>query len=208
MRYFALLMLCWLAFACQPLKQSNEFTLADDTNTVEIGGAELLPISFTDVTPAHVVIAANYVGITETAHNTGPEIDRFLASVGLPAGNPWCAAFVSYTLEQADVESPSVRSGLASHFIKENSIDARKFNRGVYKPEPGDLLVWRRGNTIFGHLGIVESHEGKTLFTIEGNTSPGATGANGSGVFRRDRSVQPAAHFRITHFTNVRYATR
>lgn len=34
------------------------------------------------------------VGVTETAPNSGPEIDEWLRLVGLPPGNEWCAATV------------------------------------------------------------------------------------------------------------------
>jgi len=203
MRSFVLLMLCWLAFACQPLDAYTE-PLPDKTGYIIVEGAELP--SITSI-PAHVEIAQQYVGVTEITHNSSPEIDRFLASVNLRPGNPWCAAFVSYTLSEANVSYPPTRSGLARHFIRNTSIDAREFVRGTYTPEHGDIIVWKRGNTIFGHLAILESFEDQTLFTIEGNTSPGATGSTGDGVYRRERTVNPGAYFRITHFTNVRYAT-
>lgn len=34
------------------------------------------------------------LGVKETSHNSGPEIDDWLRLVGLPPGNEWCAATV------------------------------------------------------------------------------------------------------------------
>ena len=38
---------------------------------------------------------------TETGCNTGVDVDKFLASAGVAPGNPWCASFVTWSLEQS-----------------------------------------------------------------------------------------------------------
>lgn len=159
--------------------------------------------------PPHLETALSFEGVTElTGANDGPDIKRFLAAVGLNAGNPYCAAFISFCLDSARVDRPKVRSGLASHFITGNSTPAREVLRGTVEIFPGTILIWRKGNTIYGHAGFVISQEGPARFTtIEANTGAGAYGnqRDGDGVWRREREIQPGSYFRITDFTRVQY---
>lgn len=160
----------------------------------------------TALMPAHLEIAISYVGITETAPNSGPAIDDFLRHVGHRPGAPWCAAFVSHTLSAAGAQAPATRTALASRFIDRTSIDAKHVLRGTYDPSPGDIVVWRRGDTVFGHVGLLVSSSRSALRTVEGNTGP--EGGGPDGVWERWRTISPGNHFRITHFTPVSYAAR
>lgn len=185
-----------------------------DSTTVVTELDQLIEIPITpeqnvDETP-HLTLAATYVGTQElTGENDGPEVERFLESVGLQAGNPYCAAFISYVLDETSgIDKPTVRSGLASHFITDESINARHVLRGVEQVDPGSIVIWQRGNTIYGHAGFIEEQEGTNQFsTIEANTSSGVYGnqADGDGVWRRSRTIQPGNYFRITRFTPVAY---
>lgn len=158
----------------------------------------------------HADTAAAYIGTFEWGTNAGPDVERFLASVGLPVGNPWCAAFASYCLDAARPEpsAPHTRSGLASRFIARSSNKASDVLYGRYAPERGDLVIWRRGNTIYGHIGIVDDWDGACGYVIEGNTSSGIYGSqrDGDGVHRRYRCIEPGNYFRIVSFTRVVYA--
>lgn len=160
-------------------------------------------------TPLHLSVALEYEGVTEVAHNTGPEIDQFLANVGLESGLNYCAAFVSYVLDKADVTMPTVRSGVAQHFITDQSISAKEVLRGTATIPKGDILVWKRGNTWQGHTGFtLEDWSGPDGITIEANTSPGVRASPGDsqGVHVKERTIQPGNYFRITHFTPVKYS--
>lgn len=159
-------------------------------------------------TPLHLSVALEYEGVTEVAANTGPEIDLFLANLGLDAGLNYCAAFVSYALDQANPQQPNVRSGVAQHFITDASINAKQILRGTHTAPEGSVVVWKRGNTWQGHAGFtLEDWQGAEGWTIEANTSPGplADQRNGDGIYRKQRTIQPASYFRITHFTPVYY---
>ena len=152
------------------------------------------------------------MGTQELEQNAGPEVERFLSSVGLARGNPYCAAFVSFTLTKQDgtmhpVLRPTIRSGLASKFITRRSIKASHVLQGTKTPEPGDIIIWRKGNTIFGHAGIVLEWKGACGKTIEANTSSGVYGsqADGDGVWIRERCIEPGNYFRIVAFTPVLY---
>ena len=162
--------------------------------------------------PAHVDTALAYVGTVERGGaNRGPRVERFLRSVGLGPGQPWCAAFVSYALDAAGIRGPLdgrgrvVRSGLAARFITARGIRASEALRGTRTVPDGSVVIWRRGSGPFGHAGLVLRWRGARGETVEGNTSSGASGsqADGDGVWRRTRTIQPGSHFRIVSFTPV-----
>lgn len=157
--------------------------------------------------PAHADTAWAYVGTTEVGTNCGPEVRAFLASTGLGCGYPWCAAFVSYALTRAGADVPRVRSAATRRFILRESIDARRVLRGQHRPKAGTLVVWRKGNTPYGHIGIVMGWDRACGSTVEGNTSSGNRGhqRDGDGVWHRWRCIHPGSYFRITHFTPVEY---
>ncbi len=51
-------------------------------------------------------IYTSQIGIREKQPNSGPAVEEYLRYVGLPKGNPWCAAFVCWVLGKAGVENP------------------------------------------------------------------------------------------------------
>jgi len=157
--------------------------------------------------PTHITIAESYIGTTENSNmNDGAKVMTFQHFVGLEQGQPYCAAFVSYVLDSAKVESPSVRSGLAQHFIRSNSISAKQVLRGAYTPEAGMIIVWKRGNGPFGHAGfLVAMQEKKSLLTIEANVWNNKRSRQG--IWYKTRTIMPGNYFRITHFTPVNYAS-
>ena len=156
----------------------------------------------------HVDTLRAYIGHTETESNSSPHVDRFLASVGLDPGYPWCAAFVSYGLDKADADYPPVRSALSRDFVTSRSVKARRvITRNLTIP-PGWIITWRRGNTIYGHTEVATQWKGKSGISIGGNTTPpGGEGAdwNGGGVYEKERNINPGSYFRITDFTPVDY---
>ena len=148
-------------------------------------------------------IAYGFVGVKEEGNNGGYWVTRFLKSVGLKSGNPWCAAFVSFCLDSAKVTTLKTRSGLARHFITRNkTIKATKVVTQNMELPQGTVVVWRRGTTMSGHVGFTDNWKGKSGTTIEGNTTSGKSGSqwNGGGVWYRKRTINPYDHFRITDF--------
>ena len=161
--------------------------------------------------PAHLDTALTYVGVTESGgKNTGVEIDRFLASVGLGGGYAWCAAFVSYCLEvaQPSPASPAVRSALARHFkVPGYAIDIRTAVASNMKYQQGWIVGWKRGHTIFGHVGFIIEGQGANMITVEGNTSPGNRGSqsDGGGVHIRNRQYVASNYLRMDWILPVTY---
>jgi len=148
-------------------------------------------------------IAYGFVGTKEEGNNSGYWVTRYLKSVGLRPGNPWCAAFVSFCLDSAKIKTMRVRSGLARHFITKNkTIRATKVVNSNMDIPMGTVVIWRRGTTMFGHVGFTDKWKGRSGTTIEGNTTSGKSGNqwNGGGVWYRKRTINPYNHFRITDF--------
>jgi hypothetical protein len=164
-----------------------------------------------------VNIAKSYVGIKETKKNSSPLIDKFLYNVNSKPGNPWCSAFVSWCLDSANITTLKIRSALARNFIiksnksmlniKAKSISAKKVIINNMDVPSGSIIVWRKGQTIFGHVGIVNTWNKNKGITIEGNTSPDnysntyKNQYNGQGVYIKKRYIIPTNYFRITDFT-------
>lgn len=140
-------------------------------------------------------VAISQVGVLEVppGSNRGPEVDAYLASVSVPPGQYWCAAFVYWCFERAasalDRENPVCRTaGCLDHWQKAETRGARRIpvEQAAADPSlimPGQVFIIDHGLGR-GHTGIVERVEGGMLVTVEGNTNEGGSG-NGIGVFRR-----------------------
>ncbi len=169
------------------------------------------PVSSTR--PRHVVVALGEVGTVEaTGRNDGAKVEAYLSAVGLHRGAPWCGAFVAWVLDRAGANGPldargqRVRTGVALGYrAGVGTVDARLVQRGVWRPPEGALVVWRRGTSWQGHVGVVEWWDRRCGYTVEGNTSSGARGSqrDGDGVWRRRRCVEPGAALRIVAFVPV-----
>lgn len=96
---------------------------------------------------------------------------------------PWCAAFVSWLYRDCQYLCKKTAS------CAEMLVWFEKKNQIVKDPKPGDIVFFkfstnqRRTN----HVGIVESVDGKSICTIEGNTSL-TSNDNGGKVMLRKRT--------------------
>lgn len=140
--------------------------------------------------PSRVVeIATGELGVREIGtSNTGREVNRYLASVGLGPGYPWCAAFVYWCYEKAckeqDIPNPLPKSAYVPDYFNW----ANRNDLLTRQPEPGDLVVFY--NTALGryaHIGLVRS-VGAKVRTVEGNTNLSGS-RSGIGVFSLERGL-------------------
>jgi CHAP domain/Putative peptidoglycan binding domain len=141
-------------------------------------------------------VAVKQLGVMEDppGSNKGPVVDQYLASVGLPPGLFWCAAFVYWSFDKASTahgkKNPLVKTGhVMTHW---NKTPAKKITMSdaVNKPsliKPGQIFIMNTGGSA-GHTGIVEKVEGGFIHTIEGNSNH-AGSRNGIGVFRLQRKI-------------------
>ena len=157
-----------------------------------------------------VQVAQLYVGHREAAPNRSPLIDYWNRRLGVPLGSPYCATFVSFCLDSAGVARPRVRAALAIRF----NIVGWSRRPDWMRPtelQRGWILVWRRGSTWQGHVGIVYKGTRRGVWTIEANTTPGRSTPQrereGDGVWKRwrewQRNVFSGNAFRIIAVTPV-----
>ena len=161
-----------------------------------------VPASASDPLLAAVLaFAASQLGVMEKppGSNRGPEVDRYLRSVGLDptrGSYPWCAAFVYYCFKQAAARlgcrNPAIRTAsVLDHWsragqagITRVTAAAAHLNESLVKP--GLVFLIDTGDPGgAGHAGLVSGVAAGKLVTIEGNTNDGGS-REGVGVFRRD----------------------
>lgn len=132
------------------------------------------------------------IGVRErTGRNDGKEVEKYLATVGLGKGHPWCAAFVKWCLLQGNIIEARVINGMA---LSTEKRDAIVYRQGRYfgKVKSADVftLFYRKLNRI-GHTGFVHgwaNKEAGSIFTVEGNTNSGGS-RDGDGVYLRVRQI-------------------
>lgn len=153
------------------------------------------------LTPALLVAAANsFIGLAEEGgDNHGQMIERFLAAVHQPPGEPWCAAFVyhvGYYSHYNHVSRISSWPLPATASCYELGLFAERKGVLTHWPEVGDVfLKYNRKLGRFAHTGIVVGvDEGDPLedvgvhvcTTIEGNTNDDGS-RNGTATLRKVR---------------------
>jgi hypothetical protein len=131
-----------------------------------------------------IEIAARYIGTRETAPNRGPQVEAWLAGVGLPGGFPWCVAFAHGCFGEACAElgliSPVPRTSSGHRLWDMAPSDRRRPN-----PAPGYVYVLDHGHAK-SHVGIVEALDelGGVGSEISGNTFDERGGREGNQVAR------------------------
>ncbi len=140
-----------------------------------------------DVTTAARVldIARDQIGVKESPANSN--VCKFSRWYPM-AGSPWCAMFVSWVLDQAQIE------GFKHAYTPSGAALFQQRHRWfTANPKPGDVVYFDFPDSLarIQHVGFVEKVNGDgSIVAIEGNTSAGASGSqdNGGGVFRRTRT--------------------
>jgi CHAP domain-containing protein len=137
-----------------------------------------------------VKVATSQLGVQERAPNAGPEVDRYLAAAGAPSGSPWCAGFVTWSLQQTGHELPGTGWAAVSNWVHA----AQTGQHGLQivsaaEARPGDIVAydWGHGTDFAadGHIGLLESGvEGGRFIALEGNS--------GDAVARMGRSMSEA----------------
>ena len=145
------------------------------------------------------------LGVRETTgKNDGQRVEQYLRYVGLKKGDPWCAAFVCWVFDQAEVANP--RTGWSPGLFPKDKVIwnrqqvaagrvavAGKIAAGsavTSLPQKGDVFgIWFPDKNRIAHVGFVDSWSEKWLITVEGNTNE-AGSREGDGVWRKRRLVR------------------
>lgn len=132
-------------------------------------------------------VARGQLGVHEVGANTGPEVNRFLAAADTAPGNPWCASFVTWSLEQSGHELPGDGWAAVQHWVGAASAGEHGLSLvDAAHARPGDIVAYDwGGDSDFGqdgHIGFLESKvEGGQFTAVEGNAN--------DAVSRMQRSV-------------------
>jgi hypothetical protein len=135
------------------------------------------------LTEAALAFAVSQIGVHEQGgNNTGPEVDLYLASVGLDPGFSWCASFVYYCFKQAAQQlaltNPCPKTGAGLRLWKLADTGWKDSN-----PVPGAIYVLDHGSGT-SHVGLIETVDsGNVLTEISGNTNRSGS-RNGDSVWR------------------------
>jgi hypothetical protein len=124
------------------------------------------------------------IGVRQVGDNTGPEIDLYLAAVGLGPGYPWCGAFVGWGYKEHNLTIPNGAAYTPNWFPNRMTIP----NKEALTGDVGGIYFSSLGR--IAHIVVFEEDfdNGKNLIqSIEGNTND--TGSRtGDGVYRKYRS--------------------
>jgi CHAP domain-containing protein len=148
-------------------------------------------------------VAFSQLGVEEAAghKNSGKDVEKYLAAVGLGPGYPWCMAFVYWCYNQAAIEL-----GIANFLIKTGGVmhqwneqqAQRKIlldkvikNPGIIQPGAVFIMDYGKGT---GHTGLVERIHNGLIETIEGNTNDEGS-REGYEVCRRTRKLESVKGF-------------
>lgn len=132
------------------------------------------------------------IGVREaTGNNDGEDVEKYLKTVWLGPGYPWCAAFVKWCLKPFNVADYSKITGAAASL---NRPDKHVYFNKKFLTEilPGDVFtLWYNSLGRIGHTGFTNGWANRAAglaYTVEGNTNGGGS-RDGDGVYLRIRAV-------------------
>lgn len=140
-----------------------------------------------------IQVAVSQLGVSEIpkGSNAGPDVEKYLKSVGLGKGYSWCMAFVFWCTEQAAVKTASINPLKKTAGVLDQ-YNSRK-NLVTTIPTPGAIFIMDFGKGQ-GHTGFVEKVVADTIHTIEGNTNDDGS-REGYEVCRRTRKTNTIKAF-------------
>lgn len=132
-------------------------------------------------------IYRSQIGVRElSGRNDGRQVEIFLASCKLTKGNPWCAAFVTWTFKTAGVKT--VISGYSPVWFPAGKTIYTRGARSNTTPGTADVFgIWFASKKRIAHVGFIDDWpQGNYAITVEGNTNE-AGSREGDGVYRKRR---------------------
>ncbi|HPD33898.1 MAG TPA: hypothetical protein PKV40_06115 [Candidatus Kapabacteria bacterium] len=137
-------------------------------------------------------IAIAQVGTIEKSNRNDGAVEKYWRAVGLTAPSPYCAAGVYFCFAEGCKQLnlpishiPIPRTGLAQAIYNYAKSNGKK---QIYKAKIHNLIVWRKGQTTFGHIErIINVQEAGWVHTVAFNVKNEATGKEG--VFIKKRNI-------------------
>jgi hypothetical protein len=139
-----------------------------------------------------IAVARRLAFVRETdGPNRGAWVEYLLRESKGNAGDPWCAAFVSFVLDVAYFGKPPLPSTTATRVLLAAARAQGWTLAAGEPPAPEDLFFYVRADGTPHHVGIVTSEGGAPLAGIAGNTSEDGRSSEGTGVFEHGLAVDP-----------------
>ena len=128
--------------------------------------------------PRRCAIAKTQHGVREVGGaNRGPQVEEYLAAAKVAPGNPWCASFITWSLEKAGHKMPGGGWAAVQTWVR----NAEQGNNGLQivsaeDARPGDIVAYDWGGQndfgADGHIGFLDSTVKDGKFTaLEGNNA-------------------------------------
>lgn len=167
--------------------------------------------------PKHLELLLPYANkLKEVGNNQGfndKDFEAKIKKVGWYKGAYYCAFGVKVGLVEAGVKLPKKLQGLARDYynLSKNKISITDVLAGNYKEliAVGDLVVWQKGDTNTGHIGIVvELYDNYKMLVLEFNTSPDDKKSqdNGDGCYLKVRTIgRGTLGFHIYGFAKIEF---
>lgn len=117
-------------------------------------------------------LALSQVGVRElTGNNDGKQVERYLRSVGLKKGQPWCAAFMAWLHNERGIPNPE--SAWSPDWFRTNVVfDKFDKNQLDFESRPGQVFgLWFSSKKRIAHVGLIVAQTTRHYETVEGNTS-------------------------------------
>lgn len=143
-----------------------------------------------------VIALDKQLDIRETKPNRGPMVDKYLLSVNTQPPQPWCAAFVSWNLQQYGVPNPM--SAYSPNYAQKKDIVWTPKNQKI-KLLPCDVFtLYYSSLGRVGHTGFYLSTDMEGYFICEAGNTNGAGSREGEGVYKKKMS--PSKIHAITRY--------
>ncbi|HEY6889328.1 MAG TPA: CHAP domain-containing protein, partial [Solirubrobacter sp.] len=140
---------------------------------------------------AALQIAHSQKGVREIGGaNMGPQVDQYLAAAKVAPGNPWCASFITWSLQKAGHPMPG--GGWAAVQTWVRNAEAGQNGLKIVSAQdarPGDIVAYDWGGQedfgSDGHIGFLDS-------TVQGGKFKALEGNNADAVSSVDRQMGSA----------------
>ena len=127
---------------------------------------------------AALKVAQTQLGVHESGVNTGAEVDKYLAAAKVGPGNPWCASFVTWSLEQSGHKMDGTGWAAVQTWVR--NAEAKQNNLQIVSAadaRPGDIVAYDWGHQddfgSDGHIGFLASNVKDGGFTAARGQQPG-----------------------------------